>query len=123
MPRRPSSRRARIASSMRSEERRVGTECRARSCLSDWSSDVCSSDLLFRRGGYISEVELRYEFASQPGKLRVTAWLHNTFSGSYREAVELTLANPGLDATTAIEQTRTDRIKYEIGRASGRDRV
>src|SRR5215204_3100242 len=29
----------------RSEERRVGKECRSR-C--DWSSDVCSSDLLFR---------------------------------------------------------------------------
>src|ERR1035438_2638471 len=42
---------------MRSEERRVGKECRSRRwphlpsrrrhtrCLSDWSSDVCSSDL------------------------------------------------------------------------------
>src|SRR5437899_1441781 len=32
----------------RSEERRVGKECKSRrhtSCLSDWSSDVCSSDL------------------------------------------------------------------------------
>src|ERR1039458_3308305 len=45
----------------RSEERRVGKECRSRwspylssrrrhtRCLSDWSSDVCSSDLPFRR--------------------------------------------------------------------------
>src|SRR5476649_170912 len=30
----------------RSEERRVGKECRS---LCDWSSDVCSSDLLHRR--------------------------------------------------------------------------
>src|ERR1039458_3130552 len=30
----------------RSEERRVGKECRSTRCLSDWSSDVCSSDLL-----------------------------------------------------------------------------
>src|SRR5437899_3185822 len=29
----------------RSEERRVGKECRDTRCLSDWSSDVCSSDL------------------------------------------------------------------------------
>src|SRR5476649_1829770 len=29
----------------RSEERRVGKECRS---LCDWSSDVCSSDLVFR---------------------------------------------------------------------------
>src|SRR5476649_1305991 len=31
------------ASSVRSEERRVGKECRS---LCDWSSDVCSSDLI-----------------------------------------------------------------------------
>jgi high affinity Mn2+ porin len=67
---------------------------------------------LFRRGGYVSEIELRYDVSSQPGKLRMTAWLHNTFSGSYREAVDLTVLNPGLDATTAIELTRKDRIKY-----------
>src|ERR1039458_3942004 len=30
---------------IRSEERRVGKECRYTRCLSDWSSDVCSSDL------------------------------------------------------------------------------
>src|ERR1039458_7381107 len=30
----------------RSEERRVGKESRYTRCLSDWSSDVCSSDLL-----------------------------------------------------------------------------
>jgi high affinity Mn2+ porin len=69
-------------------------------------------DALFKRGAYISEVELRYHFLSQPGKMRILAWLHNTFSGSYQEAVDLTLANPGLDATSAIEATRTDRIKY-----------
>src|ERR671932_495375 len=33
-------------SAVRSEERRVGKECRSR-C--DWSSDVCSSDLYARR--------------------------------------------------------------------------
>src|SRR5882672_7600347 len=43
--RRPSeiSRTGALNSNMRSEERRVGKECRSR-C--DWSSDVCSSDLL-----------------------------------------------------------------------------
>src|SRR5476649_2264045 len=34
-----------ILSSMRSEERRVGKECRS---LCDWSSDVCSSDLTLK---------------------------------------------------------------------------
>src|ERR1035441_119746 len=47
----------RVGDDYRSEERRVGKECRSRwspyhsrrrrhtRCLSDWSSDVCSSDL------------------------------------------------------------------------------
>src|ERR1035438_382510 len=34
-----------ITGGIRSEERRVGEECRTTRCLSDWSSDVCSSDL------------------------------------------------------------------------------
>src|ERR1035438_2540855 len=34
-----------LRSALRSEERRVGKEGRSRRCLSDWSSDVCSSDL------------------------------------------------------------------------------
>ena len=67
---------------------------------------------LFKRGGYISELELRYQMFSQPGKFRIMGWLHSTFSGSYQEAVDLTLTSPGLDATQAIEQTRTGRIKY-----------
>src|SRR5262245_17404689 len=53
----------------RSEERRVGKECRCRCgpdassrrrhtiCLSDWSSDVCSSDLLNRCCAFVRELE------------------------------------------------------------------
>src|SRR5882672_2395398 len=36
---------------MRSEERRVGKECRS---LCDWSSDVCSSDLLASKNSIVS---------------------------------------------------------------------
>lgn len=67
---------------------------------------------LFSRGGYVAEVEMRYQLFSQPGKFRVIGWLHSTYSGSYQEAVALTLANPALDATELIEQTRTGRIKH-----------
>src|SRR5476649_572377 len=44
-----------LARLMRSEERRVGKECRS---LCDWSSDVCSSDLDFRdrAGGFETKV-------------------------------------------------------------------
>jgi high affinity Mn2+ porin len=67
---------------------------------------------LFRRGGYIAEFEGRYFLASRPGKFRVGVWADTYFSGSYREAVDLTLANPGLDPNDAILQTRTGRTKY-----------
>jgi high affinity Mn2+ porin len=67
---------------------------------------------LFRRGGYVAELETRYRLLSQPGKLRLMGWLHNSFAGGYREAVDLALADPALDATEAIEQTRKSRIKY-----------
>jgi len=67
---------------------------------------------LFRRGGYIAEFEGRYSLASRPGKFRVGVWADTYFSGSYREAVDLTLANPGLDPNDAILQTRTGRTKY-----------
>src|SRR5207344_1387229 len=64
------------------------------------------------RGGYLLELETRYALLSRPGKLRLLGWLTNTFSGSYRDAVNLAAATPGLDATDAIVQTRRGRIKY-----------
>src|ERR1035438_6730262 len=52
---------------LRSEERRVGKEGRYTRCLSDWSSDVCSSDLdstkpsQQRRGGDLRVKCLRFQ--------------------------------------------------------------
>jgi high affinity Mn2+ porin len=67
---------------------------------------------VFKRGEYIIELEQRYSLFSQPGKLRVTAWLNSTFSGDYRDALLLAAANPGLSPTDAIAQDRRGRIKY-----------
>jgi high affinity Mn2+ porin len=67
---------------------------------------------VFKRGGYVVELETRYSLFSQPGKFRVIGWANSYFSGSYREAVDMTLANPGLDPTAAIIQTRQGRTKY-----------
>jgi high affinity Mn2+ porin len=64
------------------------------------------------RGGYIAELETRHELFGRAGKLRFTGWLTSSFAGSYRGAVELVAANPGLDATDAIEQIRRTAIKY-----------
>lgn len=67
---------------------------------------------LFKRGGYVTELETRYALFGRPGKLRITGWLHESFSGSYRDAVNLVLGNPGLDPTNAITSTRQGRTKY-----------
>jgi len=67
---------------------------------------------LFRRGGYVAELETRYSLFARPGKFRVGIWADTYFSGSYSDAVDLTLINPGLDPTDAIRLTRTGRTKY-----------
>jgi high affinity Mn2+ porin len=66
---------------------------------------------LFRRGGYIAELETRYSLLARPGKFRVGIWADTYFSGSYSEAVDLSLIT-GLDPTDAIILTRTGRTKY-----------
>ena len=48
---------------------------------------------LVQRGGYVVELETRYQLFSQPGKLRTLGWINNTYSGSYRD----TLNNPALN--------------------------
>src|SRR5476649_824263 len=54
---------------LRSEERRVGKECRSR-C--DWSSDVCSSDLLDRAFDVVLRHVLRLGGSHGPAQTRVT---------------------------------------------------
>jgi high affinity Mn2+ porin len=67
---------------------------------------------LFARGAYIAEFEARYSILSRPGKFRVGLWADTYFSGSYSQAIDLTLLNPGLDPTDAIVLTRKARTKY-----------
>jgi high affinity Mn2+ porin len=67
---------------------------------------------LFARGAYVTELETRYALFSRPGKLRVGIWADTYFSGSYSEALDLTLLSPGLDPTDAIVLTRKARTKY-----------
>ena len=67
---------------------------------------------VFRRGGYVAELEERYSLFSQPGKLRITGWMNESFAGNFRDAVSLLLANPGLDANSAIVATRQGRPTY-----------
>ena len=67
---------------------------------------------LYKRGAYVTELELRHNLFSQTGKVRVGIWADTYFSGSYREALDLTMLYPGLDPTDAIVMTRTGRTKY-----------
>jgi high affinity Mn2+ porin len=60
----------------------------------------------FRRGQYIVEGEDRYSLFSQPGKIRIGAWLSSAFAGSFAA----TLANPALNLNIAA--TRKGRIEY-----------
>src|SRR6516225_3076453 len=66
---------------------------------------------LFRRGGYVAELETRYSLFSRPGKFRVGIWADTYFSGSYSQAIDLAVIT-GLDPTDAIVLTRTGRTKY-----------
>jgi high affinity Mn2+ porin len=67
---------------------------------------------LFTRGAYVTELETRYTAFSRPGKFRVAVWADTYFSGSYREAIDLTLISAGLDPNDAILLTRQARTKY-----------
>jgi len=66
---------------------------------------------LFKRGGYIAELETRYSLLGRLGKFRVGIWADTYFSGSYSQAVDLAVIT-GLDPTDAIVLTRTGRTKY-----------
>ena len=67
---------------------------------------------LFARGGYMSELELRYAPYGRKGAARLGLWLTSTFAGSYNEAVDLAAAIPGATANDTIAQTRQGRLKY-----------
>jgi high affinity Mn2+ porin len=66
---------------------------------------------VFARGEYVSEFEYRYNLLSQPGKLRLIGWLNEAFSGSFRDAVNISAAT-GIDPTTVIEQIRAGHTGY-----------
>ena len=68
---------------------------------------------LFARGGYLTELEIRYRPFGRPGVAKLGTWLTSTFSGSYDEAVSLAIAN-GADPNDTMPLTRQGRIKYGL---------
>src|SRR5437899_953078 len=107
----------------RSEERRVGKERKYRHtrCLSDWSSDVCSSDLLGVRcvrcalGVPTSGVLLM--------KTCISMSCQSLAMHSKRTSVtKSTLSNSILTTTTTHTITKRFQYNAQIGRASCRER-
>ena len=78
-------------------------------------SDNDAYDLaLFRRGGYVGELELRYTPYNRPGVTRLGVWLNSSNAGSYDAAVALVPYNPGLTADNTMPWTRKSRVKYGL---------
>ena len=71
--------------------------------IADWN--------LLSRGGYVTELELRFAPFGKPGQLKGGLFLNSTNSGSYNDAVILAAAT-GTDANSAMAQTRQTRTKY-----------
>jgi high affinity Mn2+ porin len=66
---------------------------------------------LFSRGGYVGELEMRYEPFGKKGVAKFGTWLTSTFAGSYNDATALALAM-GVPAADTVAQTRQGRTKY-----------
>jgi high affinity Mn2+ porin len=66
---------------------------------------------LLSRGGYVGELELRYNPFGRKGVAKLGSWLTSTFAGSYNDAVAIAMATGG-SANDAIAQTRQGRTKY-----------
>jgi high affinity Mn2+ porin len=65
-------------------------------------------DMRFPDGEYIGELELRYSLFSQPGKLRLMAWMNQANMGSYSEAVALPIDSPNYPDITLTRRVRTN---------------
>ena len=63
------------------------------------------------RGGYVSELEMRFKPYNRPGAARLGLWLTNTFAGNYSNAVNLAAAT-GMDPNDTIVLSRQGRVKY-----------
>jgi high affinity Mn2+ porin len=71
-------------------------------------SNVDDFDTNFPDGEYIGELELRYSLVSQPGKLRLMAWVNRANMGSYAAALAEPITTPNYPDITLVRQVRTN---------------
>ena len=71
-------------------------------------SNTDDFDMRFPDGEYIGELELRYSVVSQPGKLRLMAWVNRANMGSYAAALAEPITTPNYPDITLVRQVRTN---------------
>src|SRR3546814_20609598 len=100
--------------------------------ISDWSSDVCSSDLHRRRRGGLARPAARDERAVLDRDLATdvvflldvdnTLLDNGRFKADLDERLRRDFGADAGDQYWALYERERDRLGYEIGRASGRER-
>src|SRR3546814_8729818 len=96
--------------------------------ISDWSSDVCSSDLLLRVEGlhtYYGRAHILADLALEAGRGEVVVLLGRNGAGKSTTMKSVIGLVPAAKGTVTFEDKRIDRMPSyrEIGRASCRERV
>ncbi len=71
-------------------------------------SNTDDFDMRFPDGEYIAELELRYSLLSQPGKLRLMAWVNRANMGSYTDALAEPITTPNYPDIALVRQVRTN---------------
>ncbi|HEX7884179.1 MAG TPA: carbohydrate porin [Afipia sp.] len=72
-----------------------------------------NSDVLtFNTGGAVVEFEERHTLLDQPGKLRLGVFANKGNTANYRNALGISVANPGLDINDIVVGERRERSKY-----------
>src|SRR5205814_6386836 len=91
-------------------------------CLSDWSSDVCSSDL--HRVAELPSTAFFAAYAAPPVDDAVTGLPRDSSTGAVAALATTAVVTPPASSNAALETTASPRIRplMQIGRASGRER-
>lgn len=72
-----------------------------------------NSDVLtFKTGGVVVELEQRYAIFDQPGKLRLGVFANRGNTASYRQAIAISDADPGLDINDVVPGLRRENRKH-----------
>src|SRR5690348_14782102 len=108
---------------IRSEERRVGKECRSTRWTGDWSSDVCSSDLA--SGASTSLIQRQYRSKPFINSLEPRIGFINAAAAGYEDFRSLASSGESRRFPSSLGMLPPNMVATwdKIGRASCRERV